>query len=748
MDQAPRALLRFSAFELDLRARELRKNGLNTGLPEQSIKILEMLLEHEGDVVLREEIRSKLWPEDIVVEFDHSINAAVKRLRQALGDSADTPLFIETLPRRGYRWIQSADHPVVRIETGKQAATTAQHIEGQHTGALAAAQPKAATEVKVRPPRNWVSAVAAIGVAASGLFLFASRRPVASYDRREIKQRQLTSNPTDNSARSGSISPDGKYLAYADSNGIHIRDLDTNAATRVPQPADLPESVNWYVGPWFSDGSGFIANARADGSTPYDAWSSSESSLWIVPASGGPPRKLRDKAIGYAVSPDGAWVGFSTSAGRGGDRELWVIAPDGSGARKIAERGDDASLSSIVWAPKGERIAYVATDRSGSKIMTRRWQEETKDTVLVSATNGILDLAWPVDGRLLYAQAEAESWGTCNLWGSRIDPGNGGAVEPPRRITSWVGSCLRGISATANGERVAFAKWDAHPTVLLADRNPGSIEIASSWRLTTTQSVDFPSDWTPDSRFVIVWSNRSGRFASYRQPVNGDAAEPLVLGNRDYGFPRVTPDGSWVLFDDSLGTPQSRGPWRTVRVPITGGEPQFVSPSYPGDQILCAKSPASICILKQLSSDQTGAIFRYFDPTTGPGSQLFRVAVEKDHYFGWDLSGDGKKLALCRSPRGPVQIMSLDGGLMSEIASQQLNDMRSLDWAADGQGLYIANRGRDQVSLYYADLDGRIEKIWGQRGTQSTFALESPDRRHLALSAFAVDTNVWTLEDF
>src|SRR5437762_4292803 len=97
-------VVRFGTFELDLRARELRKSGVSTGLPDQSVKILAMLLERPGEVVLRAEIQKKLWPNDTIVEFDHSINAAVKRLRQALGDSADNPHFIETLTRRGYRW--------------------------------------------------------------------------------------------------------------------------------------------------------------------------------------------------------------------------------------------------------------------------------------------------------------------------------------------------------------------------------------------------------------------------------------------------------------------------------------------------------------------------------------------------------------------------------------------------------------------------------------------------------------------
>jgi DNA-binding winged helix-turn-helix (wHTH) protein len=107
--EKPPDAVRFGTFELDLRARELRKNGLKIHLPEQSIRILAMLLERPGEVVTREEIQAKLWADDTIVEFDHSINAAVKRLRQALGDSADNPRYVETLARRGYRFIASVE---------------------------------------------------------------------------------------------------------------------------------------------------------------------------------------------------------------------------------------------------------------------------------------------------------------------------------------------------------------------------------------------------------------------------------------------------------------------------------------------------------------------------------------------------------------------------------------------------------------------------------------------------------------
>src|SRR2546421_11941345 len=98
-------VVRFGLFELDLRVGELRKSGLKIKLQEQPLQILTVLLERPGEIVTREELQKRLWPEDTFVDFDLSLNSAVKKLRQALNDDSDNPRFIETLYRRGYRFI-------------------------------------------------------------------------------------------------------------------------------------------------------------------------------------------------------------------------------------------------------------------------------------------------------------------------------------------------------------------------------------------------------------------------------------------------------------------------------------------------------------------------------------------------------------------------------------------------------------------------------------------------------------------
>jgi len=98
-------VLRFGYYEVDLRTAELHRAGMRVRLHGQPFQVLAMLLERRGDVVTREELKQRLWPEDTFVDFDHSLNTAINKLREALGDSADNPRFVETLPRRGYRFI-------------------------------------------------------------------------------------------------------------------------------------------------------------------------------------------------------------------------------------------------------------------------------------------------------------------------------------------------------------------------------------------------------------------------------------------------------------------------------------------------------------------------------------------------------------------------------------------------------------------------------------------------------------------
>jgi DNA-binding winged helix-turn-helix (wHTH) protein len=111
------AILSFGVFEVDLRACELRKQGVRVKLQDQPFQVLTLLLKRPGEVVSREELRSQLWGSDTFIDFDNGLNTLINKLREALGDSADSPRYIETLPRRGYRFIAPLDSCQRRVET-------------------------------------------------------------------------------------------------------------------------------------------------------------------------------------------------------------------------------------------------------------------------------------------------------------------------------------------------------------------------------------------------------------------------------------------------------------------------------------------------------------------------------------------------------------------------------------------------------------------------------------------------------
>src|SRR5262245_34478567 len=123
LETRPPVLLRFGVFEVDVRAGELRKQGVRVKLQEQLFQVLAVLLQRSGEVVICEELRNHNWSPDTFVDFDNSLNTAINKLREAFGDSADNPRFIETLPRRGYRFVAPVTGPdgvdTARIKSGQ-----------------------------------------------------------------------------------------------------------------------------------------------------------------------------------------------------------------------------------------------------------------------------------------------------------------------------------------------------------------------------------------------------------------------------------------------------------------------------------------------------------------------------------------------------------------------------------------------------------------------------------------------------
>ena len=533
------------------------------------------------------------------------------------------------------------------------------------------------------PLRSWVLAAGIILillVAGTSLWL-ARRQPSSSQTIPELKLRQLTVNSFENHVTSGAISPDGKYLAYADINGMYIKVIQTGETRAVPEPEGLnSKNVQWEIGAigsppavWLPDSTSFVANAHPATQDP-ELWGSEDTSIWVVSVLGEAPHKLRDKAVAYAVSPVDSLIAFTRNKGR----EVWLMGPSGERARKIYDTSADSPIVGILWTSDGQRIVYGKGDQAGGVMLLSRGIEGGPEVRLLppSEMKKIDDVSfWLHDGRFLYSVREpGDVPDKCNFWTMRLNPRTGQFIEKPKRLTNWSGSCMNSVSGTADGKRVVFLKGVGHLTSYMADWQVGGRRILKPRHFPLSESSDGIADWTADGKNVILASNRTGNFGIYKQAVNEETAQPLVTNG--YGRnPRATPDGKWILY---LGAGDSGEP--VMRVPISGGPSQLLFTARPGRSLIsCARPPSELCAIAEPNEDRKHVIISTVDPLKGRGPELVRFALDpNENGWFWDLSPDGTRVAATRSPAGPIYILSVHGEPIREIKVNGWSSLQEL----------------------------------------------------------------------
>ena len=580
----------------------------------------------------------------------------------------------------------------------------------------------------------------------------------------EQKQQQLTENSSESPVESGAISPDGRYLAYSDVQGIHIRLIQTGETQDIPQPESLKSKrVNWQKFPWFPGGTRFLANAGVwSGDAPLTKLT--HPSIWTVSVMGGAPRKLRDEAYAWSVSPDGTSILFTSNFGSAGpgaqpslrvDREVWLMNSDGTEARKLFEVDQHSNLTNLQWSPDGRRVAYIkytSTPNNGceTSIETRDLNGASPTTFLsekgLGGFAGGFGFCWLVDGRVVYHDRP----GNTNLWEMRIRASTGKAEGKPRRLTNWAGSSVRSLNATTDGKKLAFQRYSYVYGTYVADLEDHETRITRPRRLIWENS-ELASAWTADSEAVVFFSGVNGRTGIFKQKVDQNTVQPIVTGPRveDFNTPRVTPDGAWVLYHgnpkaDGLGSNSTT--WQIMRVPIEGGVPQPVLTASMADAVRCAKTPAAPCMITEMSRDRKQLIFTAVDPVKGRGRELTRYDIgDPNAAYGADISPDGTRIAVCDNNQR-IAILSLTGQVLQKFTVKNWNG--GMDWAADGKALFVGTATPRGSALTRVDLQGNAEVIWEQDGGVNNYALPSPDGRRLAIWVATLSSNMWTLENF
>jgi serine/threonine protein kinase len=604
-----------------------------------------------------------------------------------------------------------------------------------------------------------VSGLVTLLVVATITFWVLLRRPSSNTGPLALKQRQLTTNSSENAVVSGAISPDGRYLAYSDPKGIHIKLVETGETQTVPQPEDLKgEQVSWAIVPtWVQDGTRFIANAHIPGQQP---------SIWAVPMVGGPPRKLRDEAFAYAVSRDGSWVAFGTNPDRLGFREMWLMGPDGMRARRLYEATENSVFIGAEWSPDGQRLGYVRDTPTSDAIESRDLKGGPATLALPS---GAWDWTWSPDGRLIYSSGEPGPAGdSCNFWELRIDTRTGRPLEGPKRLTNWAGFCMDSPSATADGKKIAFRKWSWQGSAYVGDLQHNGTRLTTPRRLTLNEGRNYPVAWTADSKAVVFGSYRDGHWRIFRQLLDDDTAELVVTGAEDVSGAgaRLSPDGAWVLYIAlSRDGDSSSIPRQLMRVPMRGGRPQLVltAPIYGG--LGCSRAPSTLCAIAERSPDRKQLVFTAFDPEGGRGRELIRFDTDAtvDLDYVWDLSSDGMRIAILKYSEGRIHVLHLGGKAAQEIVVKGWNSLQSVNWIADGKGFFVSSVTKVGAALLHVDLQGNANVLWEQQGNiapwngpynqwlggpSAPWAIPSPDGHHLAIYSWSLSANMWMMENF
>ena len=551
---------------------------------------------------------------------------------------------------------------------------------------------------------------------------------------------QLTANPPDLPVTSARISPDGKYLAYADSTGIQVRVVDTGETQRIADTRGME------VYAWSGDGTRIRA-AACDTAT-CTGWDLSlvggirrrSGAVWPVPT----VWPVTDDVIS---TPDGSRLLRIT----GNSRDLSVDLLDGSAPRHLVDLGPDGSAT---WSADGERVLFArGPELSAVESIPLAGGSSS---VVFKAPGGqrITDTGLQLrDGRLLTVLSDAES-STFSVWAVPIDGTSGIAHSSPRRLTEWtpggsyigmfsigVRARLRLSSVSSDGKRVVMKRDRSHGDIFVArfDERRGRL-LDTPRRLTADERGSYPGAWTPDGQTILFNLGQSGSQDIFMQRLDAASADPLVVGPGHQVVPRMSSDGQWVLYQEPVGAEEAR----IMRVPLAGGRPEQVHATTKVAWPRCAVRGR--CVLFEPDGDRW--VIYSLDPVRGKGERLGSMPFNTR---GEDLSPDGNAVALvvedARS-KNIIRIYSLRGEPQKDVVVENATALANLDWGGTGAGFFSIDRTPSGRELLFIRLDGTSSVLWSPHQGTLVAAIPSPDGTHLAIAGWTRQSNVWMLTDF
>jgi len=309
------------------------------------------------------------------------------------------------------------------------------------------------------------------------------------------------------------------------------------------------------------------------------------------------------------------------------------------------------------------------------------------------------------------------------------------------------------LSASTDGKQLVLLKTTSQSQVYLGELAAGGTRMNPPRRLTNDEAFDYPNGWTPDSKAVLFTSERNGTRGIFKQGISQETAEPVVTGPQDVHFPRFSPESAWILYVESPRTQANPAPPdRLMRIPASGGVPQFVMETRHFLDFGCARAPASLCVIFETSQDRKQMMITAFDPLKGRGKVLRTIQYDPSNYYaGTQLSPDGSTVSISRAgePEIHIRLLSLSGGSERDFTVKGWPNVTGLDWSPDGKGFYCGSVSPQASTLLYVDLKENARVLWQYKGgSGEIYGHRSPDGRYLAIMGAVINSNVWMIEGF
>ena len=521
---AQQGVIRFAEFELDPTARELRRSGSVVKLQRQQFAVLLLLVERAGQVVSREEIHQHIWGNDTFVDFERGINFSINQIRTALGDDAEKPQFIETIPRHGYRFIATIENGKKQVDptSGAVAGPLARHLSSQ---------------------RVLLSLILLTIVAAGllGYLVLNNRTKHTSVRSAFSKMRitQLTSllgkywQPV--------FSPDGKQIAYfwdGENRGkgdLYVQLIGGQKPLRLTNTT----SGSLCCADWSPDGQQIVfGRCNDDGG-----------GVFIIPALGGSERKLTDVACAYGDAGSAQWTADGKSLVLT-DR-CTPDAPQGIVVFSL-QTGEKRCLHSPPVSDDGDRQPLLSPDQK--TVAFQRWPKSGFTDIYTVAFSGgnlreltnehfetdVLTMMWSPDGKYITFEPSRDRM-------ARVTA-SGGPVEF-EAVYPKIGVPSRDYRRVAYVEPSLVWRWS--PAVWrLKLAHAGGKVVSQARILVSATGGDDSAQLSPDEHQLVFQSMRSGIHQIWRS--NAEGSDPLQLTFFESGYPgtpRWSPDGKWVAFD-------------------------------------------------------------------------------------------------------------------------------------------------------------------------------------------------------